>query len=62
MKRLHWKITLFFICALISSITDVNAQVNITGEMYDLAKMKSGVRNRRISSYDRSGNNRDHLV
>ncbi len=61
MKRLHWKITLFFICALISSITDVNAQVNITGEMYDLAKMKSGVRNRRISSYDRSGNNRDHL-
>ncbi len=38
-----------------------NAQVNVSGDMYDLAKVKSGVRNRRISSYDRSGNNGDHL-
>lgn len=37
------------------------AQTNFTGELYDLAKMKNGVRNRRVSSYDRSGNNRDHL-
>ena len=37
------------------------AQSNMSNEMYDLAKMKEGVRNRRISSYDRTGNNRDHL-
>lgn len=37
------------------------SQTNMTGEMFDLAKMKDGLRNRRVSSYDRSGNNRDHL-
>ncbi len=29
--------------------------------MYELTKMQDGMRNRRISSYDKSGNNRDHL-
>lgn len=37
------------------------SQTNMTGEMFDLAKMKDGLCNRRVSSYDRSGNNRDHL-
>ena len=37
------------------------AQTNMSSEMYDLAKMKEGLRNRRVSSYDRTGNNRDHL-
>lgn len=37
------------------------AQSDISGELYDLAKVKSGMKNHRISSYDRSGNNRDHL-
>jgi Protein of unknown function (DUF2961). len=34
---------------------------NISNEMHDLAKIRSGVKNKRVSSYDRSGNNRDHL-
>lgn len=32
-----------------------------TSPMYGLAKMKDGLRSKRISSYDKSGNNRDHL-
>ena len=30
-------------------------------EMYDLAKIKNNVKNKRVSTYDRNGNNRDHL-
>ena len=30
-------------------------------EMYDLAKIRHNVKNKRVSSYDRTGNNRDHL-
>ncbi|MDR1866597.1 MAG: DUF2961 domain-containing protein [Bacteroidales bacterium] len=30
-------------------------------EMYDLSKIRNGFKNKRVSSYDRSGNNRDHL-
>lgn len=37
------------------------AQSGMSNELYDLAKIKSGMKNHRISSYDRSGNNRDHL-
>ncbi|MDR1223636.1 MAG: DUF2961 domain-containing protein [Tannerella sp.] len=33
----------------------------IGSEMYGLSKIRSGVKNRRVSSYDRSGNNGDHL-
>ena len=54
----------FFFTSLLSLLIgagDICAQTNISGEMYDLAKMKGGIRNRRVSSYDRSGNNRDHL-
>ncbi|WP_106829157.1 glycoside hydrolase family 172 protein [Parabacteroides pacaensis] len=39
----------------------VTAQENVSGELYDLAKIKKGVRNRRISSYDRTGGNGDAL-
>ena len=33
----------------------------MTNEMFDLAKLKSGVKNKRISSTDPTGGNRDHL-
>lgn len=56
MKRLS-----FILVALLSFIFGLNAQENLTGDMYNLTKIRSGVRNHRISSYDRSGNNRDHL-
>ncbi len=34
---------------------------DIGGDMFDLAKMKSGIKNHRISSTDPNGKNRDHL-
>jgi hypothetical protein len=34
---------------------------NFSGELHDLAKIRSGLRNKRVSSYDVSGKNRDHL-
>ena len=37
------------------------AQANLSSDMMTLTKMRSGVKSHRISSYDRSGNNRDHL-
>jgi hypothetical protein len=40
---------------------NVRAQDNFSSEMYDLAKLKNGMRNKRISSYDQTGGNRDHL-
>jgi len=39
----------------------VSAQSNMSNEMFDLAKLKSGVKNKRISSTDQTGGNRDHL-
>ena len=36
----------------------VFAQSNMTNEMFDLAKLKSGVKNKRISSTDPTGGNR----
>lgn len=56
MKRLS-----FVLVALLSLVLGINAQENLTGDMYNLTKIRSGVRNHRVSSYDRSGNNRDHL-
>ena len=38
-----------------------SAQKESIGEMFELAKMKSGMKNRRISSTDPTGGNRDHL-
>lgn len=37
------------------------AQTNLSSDMMTLTKMRSGVKSHRISSCDRSGNNRDHL-
>ena len=37
------------------------SQTNFSSEMFDLAKLKSGVKNKRISSTDLTGANRDHL-
>lgn len=61
MKKNKFNFLLLFWAGLFLYAADGTAQVNMTSEMYDLSKMKSGVRNRRVSSYDRSGNNRDHL-
>ncbi len=61
MKRKQWKFIVFFFCGFLLCFNDATSQIDLSNEMYELTKMKSGVRNRRISSYDRSGNNRDHL-
>lgn len=61
MKKHHFKAVLLLIMGLWLCNPPSMSQVNFSGELYDLAKMKSGVRNRRVSSYDKSGNNRDHL-
>ena len=45
--------------SLLMGVGSAFAQNNMSSEMYDLAKMKEGLRNRRVSSYDRTGNNRD---
>ncbi len=47
---------LFFLLASIFLVQSVNAQ-----EMMSLAQIKKGVRSKRISSYDTTGGNRDHL-
>lgn len=61
MKKHYFKMVLLLIVGLWLCNPPCSSQVNVSGELYDLAKMKNGVRNRRVSSYDRSGNNRDHL-
>ena len=43
------------------AVAGAAAQVNLSSDMMTLTKMRSGVKSHRISSYDRSGNNRDHL-
>lgn len=45
--------------ALLIGIYSADAQKDMSGEMYDLAKIKSGIRNRRVSSYDKDGYNKD---
>lgn len=37
------------------------SQTEMTGEMFELAKIKSGMKNRRISSNDPTGGNRCHF-
>ena len=44
---------------LLISAYGADAQKDMSGEMFDLAKIKSGVRNRRISSNDQEGLNKD---
>ncbi|MDR1162068.1 MAG: DUF2961 domain-containing protein, partial [Tannerellaceae bacterium] len=63
MRKKHLTFLLLFFFGLLFYLNDADGQVsNLTGEMYDLAKMKNGVRNRRISSYDQTGNNGDRLT
>lgn len=59
MKRKHLKTALFFLLGVFLCSPPGMAQENVSSEMYDLAKVKSGVRNRRVSSYDVTGNNGD---
>ena len=40
--------------SLLMGVGSAFAQTNMSSEMYDLAKMKEGLRNRRVSSYDRT--------
>ena len=49
-----------FILGLLISFS-VYSQNESLGEMFELAKLKSGVKNKRISSTDPTGGNRDHL-
>jgi hypothetical protein len=53
--------TLFVILVTVLLNTPGYAQDNVPGAMYELTKMQEGMRNRRISSYDKTGNNRDNL-
>lgn len=53
---------LLLLTALLLGITNGYSQFNATTDLFDLAKMKSGVHNRRISSYDKEGGNNDRLV
>lgn len=58
------KLKLFFIFGFLFATIGVFtafSQTDFSAQMFDLAKMKSGVRNKRISSTDRTGGNRDHL-
>lgn len=54
-----YKSIIFFIC-LLCTATIVAQEPN--GVTYDLAKIKSGYRSKRISSYDQKGYNGDRLV
>ncbi|MEA5081561.1 MAG: glycoside hydrolase family 172 protein [Dysgonamonadaceae bacterium] len=53
--------TVWSILLVLLFCISANAQDNMTGEIFDLAKLKSGIKNKRISSTDPTGGNRDHL-
>jgi len=53
--------TYYLILAGIFFSSIIFSQMNMSGEFYDLAKIKSGVKNHRISSTDLSGGNEDFL-
>lgn len=61
MKNKFIQLSVWFLCGLLACPAIGFAQTNMSNDMYDLAKIKNGVKNRRISSYDPSGNNRDHI-
>ncbi|HBL34272.1 MAG TPA: hypothetical protein DDZ96_10725 [Porphyromonadaceae bacterium] len=60
MKRVKSK-TIFGILLGLLFFYPVLSQTDFSNEMFDLAKLKSGVKNKRISSTDTTGGNRDHL-
>ena len=43
------------------SFTALFAQSDMDNDLFNLAKIKSGIKNKRISSTDPTGGNRDHL-
>ncbi len=55
------KAILTLACSLFVFFSDGLAQGNLPGELSGLAKIQNGMRNRRISSYDVTGNYRDHF-
>lgn len=54
------KIT-FYLLLFFVSVSAVSAQ-NSGNELFEIAKMKSGIKSKRVSSYDRSGNNNDRIT
>ncbi|MEA4903410.1 MAG: hypothetical protein VB090_00975, partial [Petrimonas sp.] len=62
MERINFK--MLKLSALILGIMlsfPLFSQTESMGEMFELAKLKPGMKNRRISSTDPTGGNRDHL-
>ena len=62
MKKNYCKILRLrvFILTMVLSLP-LFSQTESIGEMFELTKLKSGMKNRRISSTDPTGGNRDHL-
>ena len=61
MKKNLLRSTFILLLGTFLLLPDMAAQNPIPGEMYGLAQMKNGMRNKRISSYDRNGNNGDFI-
>ena len=56
------KISFLFLFFLLGNVcSSVFAQIGLDNDLFNLAQIKSGMRNRRISSTDPTNGNRDHL-
>lgn len=56
------KISFLFLFILLGNVySSVLAQTGLDNDLFNLAQMKSGIKNKRISSTDPTGGNRDHL-
>lgn len=62
MRKCIERVCLFVFLVCFLSVPPLFAQVELSSEMYSLSKIKNGVKNRRVSSYDRTGNNRDSFA
>ena len=60
MINVRFKFLSLLIGLMFFSLSGIS-QENVSGELYDLAKVKNGVRNKRISSTDPTGGNNDRL-
>ena len=60
MINVRFKFLSLLIGLMLFSLSGIS-QENVSGELYDLAKVKNGVRNKRISSTDPTGGNNDRL-
>ena len=56
MKRIFLSFTICLLAVLSGYGQDLSS------EMYDLAKIRNNVKNKRVSSYDKTGNNNDRLT